>query len=1041
MFLLTATKQFLLQLLLFLVHLMTSRAAQAQLVNDPPLAFEHINYEQGMSTGSMVDILKDSKGFVWIVTTGGVNRYDGSEFKIFRCDASDSTTISNGLPTAITEDKNGIIWIACDIPHGLNSYNPATGKFTRYCNNPLYMHKLPNAKIPYMLIDSNNLLWMCATGEGIYSLDQKTNVIKHFEHNPDDSTSLSNNSIINGVALPNGDILFYSANSMDLFNNKTGSFTRYPLSANSNLSFGIWRPGIFYGYGKHICVPTDEGLSFLDSPMNLIVKYPDGLKRLLNVNSHKFLETTPDERIWILADSGLIVFDPFTKKYSRYIHDDHNLKSISPSMYGGLTYDLSGVMWLRGGWGVNKVNLEKEKFHIAFNNEKVNKLLPVIGEVRHSYQDHSGQIFQTKGYGVSVFNFVTKEFIPWSPDEMANKLLKGHNVQFIFQDKFGSYWLGVDGTKLILYDPSSKTSRKWMYTENHDFNSYEAFKPRSVLQDNANNIWFAGAFSICKYDMTTKRFKNYYIDKVNRQNVANSDPVIMEPGDGNIWIGTIGLSRYVTNGDSIQRILFNCNEAAKILSDSKISCTLNADSLRMWIGTDGSGMFLLDFKTGNCRRISVTDGLPNDRIFAISRDLYGTLWVSTDFGICKYIPPQNLFDDKIGGSFRTYTANFTWPAQAYSDHDGTLYFRMLGYTGLLYFHPDSLTDNPYIPPVYITDFKLFNRSVSVGDSTQVLDSTIETKRRVVLSYDQNAFSFNFAALSFINSENNRYAYRLVGFDKDWIYTDASHRVASYTNLDPGKYIFEVKASNNDDMWNKTPTTIHLIITPPWWQTWWFRILVVITVAGIIYGIYRYRLQQVIKMQMIRNNIASDLHDDVGSTLSSISYYTAAIKKQVSETNPGAISLLDKMENASADTVNAMSDIVWATNPSYDKGADLLNRMQSYASEICGIKNIHLQFEADKSFENIKLNMNVRKNIFLIFKEAVNNAVKYSGCTQLNVHLSQDEVKVKDNGKGFDTQTDFTGNGLKNMRQRAVEIKAGIEIISRQDEGCLITLKL
>src|SRR4029079_18485086 len=241
-------------------------------------------------------------------------------------------------------------------------------------------------------------------------------------------------------------------------------------------------------------------------------------------------------------------------------------------------------------------------------------------------------------------------------------------------------------------------------------------------------------------------------------------------------------------------------------------------------------MFLLDFKTGNCRRISMADGLPNDRIFGISRDFHGTLWVGTDDGLCRYIPPKNLFDANEKGAFKTYSANNTWPVQAFTGPDSTLYFQTFAFTGFLYFHPDSLKDNSFVPPVYLIDFKLFNQSVSIGDSTRLLDSTIETKHRIVLSYEQNVFSFAFAALSFLNPEDNKYAYKLEGFDKDWIYTDASHRFASYTNLDADNYIFKVKASNSDGVWNEIPTTLYLTITPPWWQTWWFRSLVIAALA-------------------------------------------------------------------------------------------------------------------------------------------------------------------------------------------------------------------
>jgi signal transduction histidine kinase len=198
-----------------------------------------------------------------------------------------------------------------------------------------------------------------------------------------------------------------------------------------------------------------------------------------------------------------------------------------------------------------------------------------------------------------------------------------------------------------------------------------------------------------------------------------------------------------------------------------------------------------------------------------------------------------------------------------------------------------------------------------------------------------------------------------------------------------------------------------------------------------------------QLQILRNEIAKDLHDDIGSTLSSISYYSEAIRKQVKDSKPDVIPLLDKMEKASNNTVDAMSDIVWAINAELDKGANLLNRMHSYVAEMTGLRNIRLEFEADSSFEKSKLNMNVKKNIYLVFKEAVNNAVKYSECKNIHVRLATDNdrfvMKITDDGKGFDTINEFAGNGLKNMKLRAKEIRASLEIISEQNKGCSVIL--
>jgi signal transduction histidine kinase/ligand-binding sensor domain-containing protein len=992
-----------------------------------------------MSKGAMTNMYKDSKGFVWIATSGGINRYDGSEFKIFRCDAADPATIGNGSPTAITEDKNGIIWIATNIPRGMNAYNPVTGKFTRYSDNPAYRNLLPAAQILSLFVDSNNVLWMCAEGDGLYAWDQKTNLIKHFVNDPNDQGSLADNYLIKGIALPDGDILAYSAHKVDRYHTKTGQFSHYTPVIEPALSLWKWVPGIFCDNQKRICIPTDKGLYLLDSSMKIHVEYPPGLQKIFAACRNKFIELTPDEKIWMATDSGLFVFDPFSKVYSVYRYDVHDPLSISPQMYRGLLYDKSGVMWIQGGI-INNVSLEKENFHIVINKENALRLGgPLSENVRRTFQVRSGQIFQTNSEGVATFNFTTKQFEPFLPDETANRLLKNHDIKFVFQDKSNSYWFGVDYDQLIEYDPKLKSWKQWSIRETHHFVFSGNFNFQSQLQDANGHIWFAGAFAVFKYDPHTKEFKKYFVDTANRSRLSNIINVVMEPGDGNVWFGNIGLLRYNANKDLIVPVSLDRNEPARILSTSKITYALKADSSRMWIGTDGSGMFLLDFKTGNCKRISMTDGLPNDRIFGISRDFHGSLWVATDDGLCKYIPPKNLFDAHEKGTFRTFTANYTWPVQAFTGPDSTLYFQMFSYNGLLYFHPDSLRNNPFTPPVYLTDFRLFNQSVLVGDSSMLLDSTIETKQRIVLSYEQNAFSITFAALSFLDPEDNKYAYQLEGFDRDWIYTNATHRFASYTNLDAGNYIFKVKASNNDGVWNETPAILYLTITPPWWQTWWFRSLVIVALAAIFYGAYRYRMQQVIRVQMIRNSIASDLHDDIGSTLNSISIFSEVAKQQAKENIPA----LDQIGLSSRKIVESMSDIVWTINPENDNLEKIISRMRAFAYQTLKAKKIDLIFEADTSINSLSLPMQVRKNFYLIFKEATNNMVKYSKASRAAFNITYADhhihLEIRDDGIGFDTEEIREGNGIKSMKRRAKEIRATLTIESSPDRGTTTVL--
>lgn len=326
-----------------------------------------------------------------------------------------------------------------------------------------------------------------------------------------------------------------------------------------------------------------------------------------------------------------------------------------------------------------------------------------------------------------------------------------------------------------------------------------------------------------------------------------------------------------------------------------------------------------------------------------------------------------------------------------------------------------------------------------NDSTGILKTFIDETKEIKLSYKQNIVSFAFAGLNYFHSEKNQYAYKLKGFDKDWIYTDATKRFATYTNLDPGDYTFEVKGSNNDGLWNETPTLLHIIITPPFWQTWWFYTLCALAFAFIFYAIYWYRLQQVIKLQHIRNKISGDLHDDIGSTLNSISVYSEVAKQDASK----HAHALEMIGESSRKIIDAMSDIVWTINPENDSFENIILRMRSLAFNLFRTKSIEFTFRADESLNNLKLSMENRRNFFLIFKEAVNNIVKYAEAAGVSIQLVYVDSFIKliihDNGKGFDTAQHSNGNGLNSMKRRAKEMKAKFQIESSAGNGTNIKL--
>lgn len=1004
--------------------------------NSPRLKFEIINSDQGLSVGIMTGMLKDSNGFVWLISSDGIDRFDGYEFKVFRSDAVDHTTISPGMAINCAEDKSGNIWIACDIPWGLNCYNPNTGKFTRYSENLFYKTNFPEGRVWRMLFDKKNVLWMCVEGQGVFSWDQKTNQVRHYVHDPNDPSSLADNNTWDSEFDTSGNIYFCTPENIDLLNVSTGKFRHYPLHLKiKHGSYNNWDLEIDTDSKNNLWILTPEGLKKMNPLTGQLTEYVHSdSSNSISGKEISAVRETPDGKIWINSKSGLNVYDPVTKNFSIYKNSVWDPYSIA-SFQWGLCYDNSGVMWIPGTTFLNKVNLVPEKFHTEWNWPNC------------IYQDGEGKILAGGQQGVDVFDPAIRKFTPFLPDETAKKLLAGHKFQTIFQDRDGVYWFGVDFNHVVTYNAATKSWKVYQYKENHDPDSigiYEILAP--VYQDKQGKIWFGGTYSICNYDPSTKKFKSYFVDHKKRMVPINSVHSVFDPGDGRTWFGSEGLSYYDAQRDSIIHVVFNQNEAAKILSQSRISSTFSAGDQTMWIGTNGNGLFLLDFKTGQCRRISSKDGLSSNTIFGIMIDNHNNLWLTTGDGLAEYIPPRNLFDEKDKGAFRIYSKSDGLPAKpCTSTHplrskDGTIYFEVDGgYNGLVYFHPDSLIDNPFRPPVFITDFKLFNKSVSPGDINNVLTSTIETTKEITLSYKQNVLSFTFAALSFVHPENNKYAYKLDRFNKDWIITDASKRFANYTNLDPGDYTFEVKASNNDGVWNEIPTTIHLIITPPFWQTWWFRTLIIIAVVALVYGLYRYRLSQLIRLQNIRNKISGDLHDDIGSTLNSISVYSEVAKQDPSK----HLQALEMIGESSRRIIDAMSDIVWTINPGNDSFENIIMRMRSLAFNLLRAKNIEFTFRADEDLNNLKLSMENRRNFFLIFKESINNLVKYAEGTAVTIQLvyngKQIKLQIGDNGKGFDTSQPSNGNGLNSMRRRANEMNAQLKIESVIGNGTTVEL--
>jgi two-component sensor histidine kinase len=353
----------------------------------------------------------------------------------------------------------------------------------------------------------------------------------------------------------------------------------------------------------------------------------------------------------------------------------------------------------------------------------------------------------------------------------------------------------------------------------------------------------------------------------------------------------------------------------------------------------------------------------------------------------------------------------------------------------------EILSNPVVPKVVITDLRIRNKTVDVRQPGSPLENAVYLTKKITLPYRDNMITFEFAALDFLAPEKNQYQYKLEGFDDDWINSGNTH-VATYTNLDPGTYTFSVKGSNKDGVWNESGTSIQLIIIPPWYMTWWFRTLIVLAVSSVIYYFYRYRLNQALKLHTMRNSIANDLHDEIGSNLSNISIFSEVAQQRkgtASETEP----LLQKISEYSQVSMAAMSDIVWMINARNDAFENIVSRMRLLAAEVFEAKNYTLHLHFDEQLNQLSLNMEQRKNFYLIYKEAINNVAKYSACQNVWINLKKENssivLTVKDDGIGFTTNNQNQGNGLYNMQKRSEVLKGKLTIDSAVGKGTMIQL--
>lgn len=812
---------------------------EATIPLDRPLRFERFSLEDGLSQNSVLALLQDRQGYLWIGTQDGLNRYDGYEFVHFKNDPEDPDSLSHNGVISLLEDTDGTIWVGT-WGGGLNRYDPATGRFTRYRHDPENPVSLAADIVPALLRDSRGRLWVATAGGGLDLFNPQNDTFTHFANNPDDAHSLSSNVVSSLLEDPAGVLwvgtggLGFPGAGLNRFDPSTGKaevFRSNPddpaTLGNDNISSIVRGPdgALWIGTGGYAV--TGSGLNRFDPARGTFTRFEHAPERPESIAGNDVLGlfVDPSGVLWIaLYGAGVDRLD-LTQPEPAFVHarnDPFNPQSLSADQVWSLLMDRSGVMWVGSvNGGLNKLNPQVQRFGL-FRNEPGNDNSLSFNVIGPMIEDNNGGLWiATYGGGLNHYQRTTGKFTHYS-----DPLQPTAPVMSVYIDRRGTLWVG-SLTGLAILDPLTG-ERTAYHNDPQDPGSLVSDAVSGILEDAQGRLWVATLGGLDVYNPQSDDFTHVRIPELS------SVVTLFRDDQDYLWVGSWGNGLFrldpasYNDGQVSYERFANDPQDPRSISDNSIWSMRQDREGTLWVGT-GAGLNRFDAANKTFKRYRTKDGLPNENVLCILDDAQH-LWISTNDGLARF--------DTASGQFRVYDVTDGLQSNEFNSgaclktRDGAMLFG--GVHGMNLFKPEEIRDNTTPPPVVITTFRIFNEPIAAN---------LADRTTIRLSYRQNFISFEFTALDFRSPGKNHYMYRLEGFDRDWI--DAGNRrYASYTNLAGGDYVFRVRAANNDGIWNEEGVSIPLHIEPPFWATWWFAGLVVVFILAVVGAAIRWRFDLV-----------------------------------------------------------------------------------------------------------------------------------------------------------------------------------------------------
>jgi ligand-binding sensor domain-containing protein/two-component sensor histidine kinase len=995
----------------------------------------------GLAHNVVNRIVRDSRGFLWFCTREGLSRFDGYSFTNYG--------LEHGLPSAtindLLETSEGVYWVAT--AGGLCRFNPLPR--AQAANNGAadsnrasdLMFKVyspgQDAGSKYVLSllqDRAGVVW-CGTRNGLYRVEAASDKVNlasvdlgiaaHFESRfiecllEDRSGSL-------WIGTPSGLYRRWPDGRVEAYTRRDGLPDNIIQSLLEDREGRIW-VGTRFGALFRLVPDPKSGRNIVAR----VYSDKDGLPaRWINQ-----LFQASDGRMWAGSNMGLIQFMPTDQGEFRFrlYSEAHGL---SYHEVGSLAEDRNGNLWL-GTLNAGAAKIARNGFTI-FGKEDGFYSASSIFDTR------AGDlfVFGTRNGKEGLINRFDGEKFLAIRLQIADGLKKhrygwgwGWN-QTVVEDQTGEWWVaterGVCRFPKVKPEQLAHTPPKAVYTTRDGLAADMILR---LFEDSRGDIWIGsvgngvGLNGLSRWERRSGTFHHY----TEKEGLPRLDTFYVssfaEDRAGNLWIGLSGdggMVHYHNGG-------FHLLTSTDGVPAGQIRNMLVDSAGRLWITSYRGGLGRIDDPSAE-RPILVTytvaDGLSSNETTAVTEDQWGRIYVCTGRGIDRLDPAT--------GYIKHYTTADGLPLgeaeAALRDRRGALWFSFTGVARLI-----PQPDPPSLPPpILIT-------SLQIAGQTQPISALGEVKiAPLELGADKNQLQIDFVALGFSSGEGLRYQYKLEGASNEWSHlTDA--RTVNFSNLAPGAYRFLVRATNADGVLSETPASLSFTILPPVWQRWWFMSISAALLGLVAYALYRYRVTRLLQLEQVRTRIAADLHDDIGANLTTIAVLSEVVHQQLDGANAMAEAPISSIARLSRESVSSMSDIVWAINPKKDSLRDLTRRMRAFATEIFTSHNIDFEFQPPAADLDLKLGADVRRTVYLIFKEAVNNIARHSACEKatIDIHVEGTRLvlRIADDGKGFDAATVTDGNGLQSMRKRAKDSGGETSISTNPPHGTTITLRL